>query len=158
MIDDMLEPDDEFGQYEDPEMMGDTEDEEVMEEMEMLGYDVDDITEAELMGGPFARLFRKIRDRVRKRRAARAERKASASLPAEQPYTISTPRGSLTTSPTGLAFNRAAPATQAMQMPSNPMQMIQSNPMLLAIPAGLILFMMMGKRGGGGRGDSRRRR
>ncbi len=160
MIDDFLEENEEFGNYPDPEMMGMSEEEEIMEEMELMGYDVEEISQAELMGGPFARLFRKIRDRVRARRKARAERKASASLPPEQPYTITTPRGSLTTSPTGIAFSRAAQGQQQMTVPQtgNPLAMIQQNPLLLAIPAGLILFMVMSRPRGGGGGYRRRRR
>lgn len=164
--DDMFDSDTQFQDRPDRSMYGDELDllgEEIINELELLGYNTNDI---DLLGGPFARLFKKIRDRVRARRAARAEKKARAGMPpaqAEVPYTISTPQGVLRADSTGLALTKPAGGVPVQaQAGFNPMEMLKQNPMLLLVPVAGIAIMMMGKKrrtsNGGGNGGSRRKR
>ncbi len=162
-VDDIF--DDEAGISESPDraLYGDELDllgQEVLDELEMLGYDVSD---PDLLGGPFRRLFRKIRDRVRARRKKRAEKKARAALGPEQaetPYSISTPRGTLTASSAGLSLTKPAPGAPVIQQQTgfNPIALIQKNPLLLMVPVAGIAIMMMGKKRGGGNGFKKRGR
>lgn len=164
-MDDMFDDSTYFQDSPDNSMYGDELDllgNEVIEELELMGYDLDQI---DYMGGPFKRLFRKIRDRIRARRKKRAEKKARSAMgpdTTEVPYSVSTPRGTLTASSAGLSLIKPAGGMVPVQAQTgfNPMEMIQKNPMLLLIPVAGIAIMMMGRkrRGNGGGGRSRKRR
>jgi len=114
-----------------------------------MGNDLDNV----YMGGWLKKLVRRIRDRVRARRAARA----ASGIPSS--YSVSTPGGVVSAGAGGFSFTPGASAitrgagagagTGVQQ--AGIMGAIQKNPMLLAIPAGLMLFMLSQKKRGNGK-------
>lgn len=133
----------------------------IIDDYNLMGYDEYEMPE--LMGGWLKRLFRKIRDRVRARKAAR---KATGE-PAPE-VSFSTARGQVNLSPSGMSLTkRGAGAGQIALSPSglsvtqpyspayaqvapnpfaNMMEQFQKNPMLLAIPVGLIVLSIVSNR------------
>lgn len=113
---------------------------------ELLGADYDDL---DFYGkGLFRRIAARIKKRIRARRARRAAKKRGAT--ASEEYAIQTPGGRVSYSDQGLQFLRQAPGTATMPygqptqiQRSGVMEMIQKNPMMLAIPAGVILVLAM---------------
>lgn len=126
------------------------EDNEVLRQIQLLGGDIND--EDYLMSGPFKRLFKKIQKRIRKRREARAKKQAMREMKTgkeEQPeFALQTKQGTYGISPLGPSY------TPRGQMPvSQPagtttagiMDMFQKNPMMLAIPIGLLAILLLKK-------------
>lgn len=153
------------------------EDDELWNTIERMGIPIEVAERAELMGGPIKRLIKRIRKRIRKRRARRAKKKALAELGPEQPvsqvpqFAFSTPRGGVTYGPGGMniTYPQAGPgsvpvsvAPQQQQVAragmANPLEFIQKNPMLLAIPVGIFAMsmLMQKRRRGNGNGNGKK--
>jgi hypothetical protein len=127
----------------------------IVQRAELMGVDFSD---PELMGGWLKRMIKKIRARVRARRARRAQSKAAEGLPPEpQRFSLQTPGGGVTLGPSGL--NVTSPLTRSITgagryplttvppAAQTPMQAMMKNPMMLAIPLGLVaLFAIMKKK------------
>lgn len=142
---------------------------ELFDEIESMGYP------PELMGGPFKRLIKRIRKRIKARRAKRAKKTAMAELGPEQAqvsplpqFAFQTPRGGFSTGPGGMniTYPQAGPGFPVQVGPqqqpvakagmANPLEFIQKNPMLLAIPVGLFAMTMMMKKKRGGNGNGKK--
>lgn len=136
----------EFGDELDPETM-----DYILQRAEMMGCDT---SNPEMMAGWLKRLARKIRDRVRARRRRRAESKARSEAPAAPiaPFTIQTPRGGFSMGPSGVnVFRPGQPGAPgqyplATQASANPLQAMFKNPMMLAIPLGLVAVLALMKK------------
>jgi len=118
----------------------------IIEDAELMGIDIDD---SELMGGLVANIAKKIGAAVRKRRAA----KSGSGMPS---FSMQTSQGTAGLGPGGLTWTgqqNIPIGNTGMSLQTSPqsetiMDKIKNNPALLAIPAGgLILFMVMSKRG-----------
>lgn len=129
------------------ECMGDL-DNEVFQEMEMLGYDINN--EDFLMSGPFKRLFKRIQKRIRAKRESRAKKQAMREMKSgkeEQPeYSLQTRKGVYGIGPQGPSYTPRGqmPVTQPATT-AGIMEMFQKNPMMLAIPIGLLAIMLLKK-------------
>lgn len=122
----------------------------MIEDAELMGIDIDD---PELMGGFIVNIAKKIGAAVRKRRAAKAS-SGSSGMPS---FSMQTAQGTAAIGPGGLTWTgqqnipigNTGMSLQTMPQSESIMDKIKSNPALLAIPAGgLILFMVMSKKGG----------
>lgn len=121
-------------------------DNEVMEEIEFMGYDIND--EDFLMSGPFKRLFKRIQKKIRARRDKRAKDQAMREIGTgkeELPkYALQTPQGAYGIGPQGPTY---VPSMQqqpvAIQQTAGLMEMFKNNPMMLAIPLGLLAILML---------------
>lgn len=128
------------------EMLGIDEPETIDQHVaEMLGADYEDL---DFYGKS---LFRRIAARIRKRIRARRAKRRAKTRGAPEEYAVQTPGGRLSYSEQqGLSFLRPAPGTAASPYAAPVtvqragfMEMIQKNPLLLAIPAGVLLVLAM---------------
>lgn len=125
------------------------EDNEVLREIALMGYDVEN--EDFLMSGPFKRLFKRIQKKVRARREARAKKQAMREMKSgkeEQPqFALQTTQGTYGIGPQGPTYLPAQQQQQAYAQPATAglMEMFQKNPMMLAIPIGLLAIMLLKK-------------
>jgi len=124
-------------EYNVDELEGDAIDN-VIDEYGLMGYD--DLP-VEYMGGIFKKLFTRIRDRIRARKAARI----AAGQPAS--YGLSTPAGSVQLGPEGLNITPSGGGAgiQEQTTQAGIMGMVQKNPMLLMIPLALFALLTMKK-------------
>ncbi len=124
------------------------EDNKILKEIALMGYDIED--EEFLMSGPFKKLFKRIQKRIRKRREDRAKKQAMREMKTgkeESPgFALKTREGTYGLSPEGPAYT---PRQEGVLMPRQPattagiMEMFQKNPMMLAIPIGLLAIMLL---------------
>lgn len=120
----------------------------LVEDAELMGMDFED---PELMGGLIANVVKKIATAVRKRR----EKKAASGNSSIPSFSIQTSQGTAALGPGGLTWTgqqnipigNTGMSLQTVPQSETIMDKLKSNPALLAIPAGLILFMVMSKRG-----------
>ena len=124
------------------------EDNKILEEIALMGYDIED--EEFLMSGPFKRLFKKIQKRIRKRREARAKKQAMREMKSgkeEQPeFSLQTRKGVYGIGPQGPSYMPRGQMPVSPQQPATTagiMEMFQKNPMMLAIPIGLLAIMLL---------------
>lgn len=144
------------------DLLNDTIDNE-LDTLELMGYDA---YSPELMGRVFGRLFRRIGARIRKRRGGKKglvkriisrikkRRRARSKKGRGDDYGLSfrSPEGTATIGPEGLSYTDRMKMVRAGMVPPEPegggniMAMITKNPMLLAIPAVVVLMFMMKKK------------
>lgn len=114
---------------------GDPED--ILDSIEYLGN-----TEPEELAGFIRKLAKRIKRRIRARRKRRKKRPSR--------YSLTAPEGTATVSPEGITFTKAGaiPPTMPGLMPTAPAGIagLLKNPMMLMIPAGIMLMMIMKKR------------
>lgn len=141
---------------ESPSYLGVSEDidNETLNELELMGYDCSNPDL--LMSGPFKRLFKKIRNRIRKRREDRAKKAAMAELgptpPPEASFKMQTTTGdTVGYGPGGFQYQKyqpptaSAPGAMTANIMQDPMGFIQKNPMVLAIPAAILMMSILNK-------------
>lgn len=119
----------------------------MVDNAEMMGYDFED---SELMGGFIANAVKKIASAVRKRREAKSN--TQSSVPS---ISVQTSQGTAAFGPGGLTWTgqqNIPIGNTGMSLQTQPQQetildKVKSNPVLLAVPAGmLVLFMVMSKK------------
>lgn len=118
----------------------------IIRKAELMGIDMSD---PEMAGNLFKRLARRLRKRIKARIKARRKRRGKS--PAFR-YSVTAPEGTATYSDQGLSFVRPGPGTtgpgqypmqiQRGNIGGNMMAQIQKNPLLLAIPAGVIYLLL----------------
>jgi len=130
-----------------------------LNELEMMGYD---IYNPEVMGGLFSKIISGIRARrssrgggsrggLIKRIVSRIKRRKRARKKKKSGYGMSfmTPEGTAMLTPEGISYEQKQKMIAAGLLPPETkpgagiMDQIKKNPMLLAIPAGLLLMMTM---------------
>lgn len=122
----------------------------IVQRAELMGVD---FANPELMGGWLKRIIRKIRDRVRARRARRAEAKAAQGLPPEpKRYSLQVPGGGVSYSPAE-GFDITSPIIAQRQLPvartdttKAAFTEMMKNPMMLALPLGAIALIALMKK------------
>lgn len=114
--------------------------EEELERAELMGYDLDN---AELMGAWLKKVAKRIAKRIKARIRARKGK----------PLTVSTPKGQVTIGPGGVRYTTATPDTAAYPVARSAaipgggmLDMVKRNPLLLAIPAGLLVLVLLRRR------------
>lgn len=121
----------------------------IVEDAELMGMDLED---PELMGGLIQNIAKKIGAAVRKRR----EQKAASGSSTFPSFSIQTGQGTAALGPGGLTWTgqqnipigNTGMSLQTVPQSETIVDKIKSNPLLLAIPAGLLLFMVASKRRG----------
>jgi len=103
-----------------------------LDNAEMLGYDTDDI-DPELMGGLIANIIARVK-------AAR-EKRAAGGTPSTG-LSITTSAGTGSINDQGISFLRPQTGGGIMQQ-GGIFDQLKENPMLAAIPAGLILILLL---------------
>lgn len=131
-----------------------------LNELDMMGYDIYD---PEVMGGLFSKIISGIRARrssrgggsgrksIIRRIVSRIKRRKRAKKRKKSGYGMSfmTPEGTAMLTPEGISFEQRQKMIEAGLLPPTTkpgagiMDQIKKNPMLLAIPAGLLLMMTM---------------
>lgn len=123
------------------------EDNKVLKEIALMGYDIED--EEFLMSGPFKKLFKRIQKRIRKRREDRAKKQAMREMKTgkeEQPeLALQTRQGVYGIGPQGPSYTPRGqmPMQQQPATTAGLMDMFKKNPMMLAIPIGLLAIMLL---------------
>lgn len=105
---------------------------EEIEKAEMMGYDVDDI-DPELMGGLIANIAKRIRD-AREKRKAGGEPSTGLS--------ITTGSGTMAINDQGFSLLKPSQGGGTIQQ-GGIMDQIKDNPLLLAIPAGILALVLL---------------
>ncbi len=121
-------------------------------EVEMLGREMGIDMSDPAMAGPFRKLFKRLGKRLRKSKLLKKLRKRiKARIRARRgggkaaaDFSLRTPRGDVTLGPEGIDI-RSAQERFAQPAPGI-MDKLMANPMMLAIPAGLILLLAMRRR------------
>lgn len=131
------------------EFDGDMDD--IIADMETMGVDLDDDM---LLSGALRRLFKRIKKRVRARRKARRKRRKKKP---RRKIAIETARGRVELTPEGLQILRETgklpPGIPGAVYPGEEVRRagvmgeLFKNPMMMLLPAGLILMMVMKKKG-----------
>lgn len=140
------------------ELDGENDFDQELAEYELLGYDIDGMIERELdqyqlmgydredpelMGGIIKRIIARIRAR-RAAKAAAAAQQAPIMATPPQNYAVTTPYGTAGyNQQTGLTYQDPNQPGIAVPQQMSIADKIKANPMLLAIPAVAVMFVMM---------------
>lgn len=131
------------------DLLGDDIDQ-IIDDYNLMGSNNDVLNPDLYMGGWLKRLVRRIRDRVRKRRAERANR----GIVNPPNYSLTTPGGTVSAGASGFSFlpsqtgqtNIPGLTFQQQQVKkSSIMDSLKDNPMLIAIPAIAALLLLSKK-------------
>ena len=133
------------------EFDGDIDD--ILNDMVTMGVDLDDDV---VLSGALRRLFKRIKKKARARRKARRRRRKKKKPSRRRKIAIETARGRVELSPEGIQILReTGKLPPGMEIPGYPTEKVEragvmgglfKNPMMLLLPAGLLMMFAMKKK------------
>ncbi len=138
-----VRPDESYYDVNNYEVMGDNDEDSFVDNMtnyvEMMGWE-DYLDDPELMGGFLRRLFKRIKKRIR---ARRARRKAAGAPPVDDSVLLRTPAGTASIGPDGVSLTKPAPLLPKKTAKAGfDFDSIMNNPMAI-VAIGLLIMVLM---------------
>ena len=139
------------------EYMGDevTDIDNMLDDAELMGYNLEDIyNDPDMMGGKFRNLIKRIGGRIRDRIRARIARRRGGGGSSrddsqnDQPFSISTPGGTMSLSDSGFTYVRTADGKMVMvpKPAQSAMDTITKNPAILIGGIAVLILLLKKKK------------